>query len=84
MIISKIIEKLPTEPYDYSTITPKKNKIWTCGDEILCETDALADTIADLLEAMGYDEVNTGYYDPVEDEAAGEVDRLTGWYYVSI
>jgi hypothetical protein len=48
------------------------------------QDETAADVIADLLEAMGYDEVNTGYYDPVEDEAAGEVDRLTGWYYVTV
>lgn len=83
-MFGKIVAKLPTEPYDYSTTTPKIHKIWTCGDEILCKTETAADVIADLLEAMGYDEVNTGYYDPEEDEKAGEVDRLTGWYYVTI
>lgn len=28
--------------------------------------------------------VNTGYYDPIEDERSGEVDRYTGWWYVNI
>ena len=79
-----ILQNLPQEPYDQSNGLIRYHRVWSCGDEILCRTDAMADAIADLLEAMGYDGVNTGYYDPDEDEAAGEVDRLTGWYYVSV
>ena len=29
-------------------------------------------------------EINTGYYDPEEDERNNEVDRYTGWWYVNI
>lgn len=28
--------------------------------------------------------VNTGYYDPIEDERNNEVDCNTGYYYVTI
>ena len=39
--------------------------------------------IADMLDSMGFDAV-TGYFDPKEDERSGEVDSLTGYYYVDI
>lgn len=63
--------------------------IWSAGDEILCKTESAADAIADLIESLyrSDDEevmVNTGYYDPEEDERNGEVDRFTGWWYVNI
>ena len=32
---------------------------------------------------MGFNEVNTGYYDPTQDERNNEVDKFTGWYYVN-
>ena len=32
---------------------------------------------------MGFGEVNTGYYDPEEDKRNNEVDKFTGWYYVT-
>lgn len=48
-----------------------------------CILIARNEGIADLLETMGFD-VNTGYYDPVEDERNHEVDRNTGYYYVTI
>jgi hypothetical protein len=83
-MFKEIVERLPKEPYDYSTINPKKYRIWTCGDEILCKSEAIADAIADLLEAMGYEDVTTGYYDPEEDAKHNEVDRLTGWHWVSV
>ena len=51
-------------------------------DEILCDTEAMAEGVADLLEALGFSYVRTGYYDPVEDERNGEVDDYTGWWYV--
>lgn len=59
-------------------------KIWACEDEIICETEQQADTIADLLEALGYDYVNTGYYDPEEDAKEGRTYETTGYWYVSI
>lgn len=63
--------------------------IWTAGDEILCKTEEVAYALADMFECLykahGEDIlVNTGYYDPVEDESNGEVDRYTGWWYVNI
>lgn len=54
------------------------------GDEILTETEEQADRIADLLEALGFDYANTGYYDPEEDERNNEVDDRTGKWYVSV
>jgi hypothetical protein len=67
---------------------PAEN-IWSNGDEILCKTEEVADALADMLEclykAQGEDVlINTGYYDPIEDERNGEVDRYTGWWYVDI
>lgn len=61
-----------------------KHGFWTDGEEILCKTEEQAEVIADFLEDVGFDYVNTGYYDPIEDERNGEVDRYTGWWYVSI
>ena len=63
--------------------------IWSAGCEILCKTEAVADALADMFECLykAQDEeilVNTGYYDPVEDERNGELDRYTGWWYVNV
>jgi hypothetical protein len=63
--------------------------IWGAGDEIFCKTESAANAIADMLEclyrAQGEDVlINTGYYDPDEDERNNEVDRYTGWWYVNI
>ena len=53
------------------------------ADEILCRSEELADMIANIIEGIsGEHEAHTGYYDPDEDERAGEVDEYTGWYYV--
>ncbi len=76
----KIMERLR----DYS-----EGQVWTSGDEILCKTESAADAIADMLEVLYRTQgdeilVNTGYYDPDEDEKNGEVDRYTGWWYVNI
>lgn len=59
------------------------------GTEILVKTESAANTIADLLEglyrAQGEDVlINTGYYDPVEDERNNEIDSYSGWWYVNI
>lgn len=56
---------------------------WT-GDEFLVYTEDEADRIADLLEALGFDYVFTGYYDPEEDQREGCVDNCTGKWYVSV
>lgn len=64
--------------------------IWSDEDaEILVKTESAANTIADLIELlykMQGEEVliNTGYYDPEEDERNNEEDRYTGWWYVNI
>lgn len=74
-----ITSRLPTSPEDAA------NGIWYEGDDIMCKTEAQADTVADLLEALD-DEVlvTTGFFDPEEDARNGETDRLTGWHYVTI
>jgi hypothetical protein len=62
---------------------------WSAGDEILCKTESAADALADMFETLYASQgeeilVNTGYYDPVEDERNNELDRFTGWWYVNI
>lgn len=70
---------------DYS-----EGDVWSpFGDEILCRTESAADALVDMLECLYRTQgeevlVNTGYYDPEEDEKNGEVDRHTGWWYVNI
>lgn len=50
----------------------------------MCETDSVANSIAELLESMGVTDVAiTGYFDPIEDERNGEVNECTGFYYVT-
>lgn len=61
-----------------------KHGYWTDGDDILCETEAQAEHLADFLEDIGFDYVNTGYYDPEEDKRENCVDDHTGFYYVGI
>lgn len=78
--MDKITERLR----DYSD-----GDVWTGGDEILCKTESAADAIADLIEQLYKTQgeevlINTGYYDPEEDERSGETDRYTGWWYVNI
>ena len=45
-----------------------KHGYWTDGEDILCDTEAQAKHLADFLEDIGLDYVNTGYYDPEEDK----------------
>lgn len=74
-----ICNQLPNEPRVlYGRLT-----IWAVEDEILCDDEDAAEIIADFLENLGFDEVNTGYYDPEEDKRSNEVDKFTGWYYVN-
>lgn len=57
--------------------------VWTDGVEILCRTEALADMIANALDAIaGSPESHTGYYDPYEDAKEGQTYNTTGWWYV--
>ena len=44
---------------------------------------AESDVIYDFLQALGLDVVS-GCYDPEIDKRNGEVDELTGYYYVGI
>jgi len=77
----KIIDKLPSSP-------PAKGledecPVWTDGTEILCRSEWLAYTIANILDNIaGYRYTHYHYYDPEEDERSGEVDDHTGWWYV--
>lgn len=69
---------------DYS-----EGPVWSSGYEILCKTEAGADALADVFETLYASQgeeilINTGYYDPVEDERNNEVDSFTGWWYVNI
>ena len=64
-------------------------EIWSDGIEILCKTESAANAVADMIELLYQAQnecvyINTGYYDPVEDEKSGETDRYTGWYYINI
>jgi hypothetical protein len=71
-----ILKALPDAP-------EKGKRFWTDGDDqILCETEKDCNTIAYLLDAMGFCAV-TGYYDPEEDVQNNWVDKFTGYYYVS-
>ena len=80
MRFEDICRSLPSEPIDCNG----RLSFWATDDEILCETEESANIIADFLENMGYDCVTTGYYDPEEDKRHGEVDRFTGFYYVTV
>lgn len=74
-LLGQLTSALPDEP-DY---------VWSKdGDEILCKDKYVADSIAYLFDAIyGDTVVNTGYYDPDEDERNGETDDRTGYYYVT-
>lgn len=73
MEFMKIIEALPKDP----------QKFWTNGEEILCETEDTAETIADFLECLiGVDDICTGFFDPEEDKN-NEINECTGFYYVN-
>ncbi len=69
---------------DYS-----EGSVWSSGYEILCKTEDAADALADMFETLYAAQgeeilINTGYYDPAEDERNNEVDSFTGWWYVNI
>ena len=74
-----ICNQLPKEPHEFNG----RPTIWAVKDEILCDYEDVAEIIADFLEHMGFGEVNTGYYDLEEDKRNNEVDKFTGWYYVT-
>ena len=62
----------------------ERHGYWTNGQDILCPTEDAADKLADFLEDLGFDVVNTGYFDPEEDARNGETDECTGYWYVSV
>ena len=61
-----------------------RHGFWTDEEEILCKTEAQAELVADFFEDLGFCDVQTGYYDPKEDEKNNEVDIHTGYWYVSV
>lgn len=75
-----ILLSLPISPESPN----REVKYWSNGCDILCRDEESASAIADFLNEMGYEEVNTGFYDPEEDKKSGEVNECTGWYYVGI
>lgn len=77
---NEICQQLPKEP---CCLNGRSTIIWAVNDEILCSHENVAEIIGDFLEFMGFNEVNTGYYDPTQDERNNEVDKFTGWYYVN-
>ena len=69
---------------DYS-----EGEVWSDETEILCRTESAAKAITDLLwqlyNAHGEEvTVRYGYYDPETDERNNELDRYSGWWYVSV
>ena len=54
-----------------------KGKIRSDGEQLLTETEELANALADLIDLVDD-------YDPEEDAKSGEVDEYTGYYYVSL
>lgn len=75
-----LVSLLSNRNYGY----PQGGKIWSDGEQLLTKTAAQADALADLIDLVDDCQTTTGYYDPEEDEKAGEVDELTGYYYVSM
>jgi hypothetical protein len=59
--------------------------LWSDGEQILCKTEAQANAIADLVEAMAlHVTVHISHYDPKEDKRDNCVDKYTGWYAVYV
>ena len=60
-------------------------RMWYDGEEILCETEQMAEHLADFIDTIYRGQTaTTGYYDPEEDERNGETNDHTGWYYVTV
>ena len=62
---------------------PEGAVVKNMGDELLCNSEDLAELVADEIEEFFNVQCNTGYYDPEEDERNNEVDDRTGWWYVT-
>ena len=80
-VFCEYADHLPEKPFDQYG---NKNPVWCDGSEILCESEILAKTIADMLEYITgeCEYVRYHYYDPKDDERSGEVDDHTGWWCV--
>lgn len=77
---NQILENLPTELQSCDD----NPRMWSNGCDIMCETEVIANVIADFLKSIGVtDNATTGYFDPVEDERNNEVNECTGFYYVT-
>ena len=80
-LIDEFMAELPGSP-------PAKHleddcPLWVAGDTIMCRTEWLAWTISKIIDRMCGGQVShIGYYDPEEDERSGEMDQMTGWWYV--
>ena len=76
-IYNLILENLP----DKSTRKYGWHGFWVnkYDDEIMCETEDQANTIADFLEDMGFDCVHTHWYDPKEENG---IEDCIGWWSV--
>ena len=61
-----------------------KDGIWYDGERFLCKTSAIAEGLADWMEAITSMLIHTSYYNPEEDEQENCVDRYTGWYDVYV
>lgn len=64
-------------------------EVWSCGDEILCRTESVANVIEDLISQLYASQnecvtICSGYYDPSVDKALGIESAHTGWWYVYI
>lgn len=80
-IINQILEALPKQPTNEDPSLAKG--YWSNGSEILCSHEIDSEIIADFLDSIVGEKVShTGYYDPYEDAASGEIDDNTGFYYV--
>ena len=74
---SCLLEALPKESENVH--------VFAYSGVILCDSEARANAIADMVDALYGDKVSvTGYYDPKEDKNGGTIDGATGWYYVDV
>lgn len=77
-----VAEQLPTKE-DHERDVHNAIDVWFDDVQIMCRTEEIADTIANILDKISGERMaHTGYYDPEEDERSGEVDDHTGWWYV--
>lgn len=70
-----------------AVVPAKRTTYWTDNEEILCKSEEIAETIANMIETLYWMDgekvsIQTGYYDPKEDEDEGKADEYTGWWYV--